>query len=219
MRGASTPLGGPWPIFELRSKPLHRSLVATLILFAGAVLAQPAPPSVRLRGTIEKVDATSLVLKERDGRVILLVFAEDLGVTEVVADDPATLQSGTFVGTTAVPGADGSLSAVEVHVFPEAARGRGEGHRPWDLLPGSTMTNATVTAITSGANDRTMTLRYKDGEKAIHVPNGVPIVMQKPGDRSLLVAGIKVIVTEQMRNGQAVAMRVQVGRNGFSPPM
>jgi hypothetical protein len=198
---------------------LHRSLVATLILFAGAVLAQPAPPSVRLRGTIEKVDATSLVLKERDGHVILLVFAEDLGVTEVVPVDPATLQSGTFVGTTAVPGADGSLSAVEVHVFPEAARGRGEGHRPWDLLPGSTMTNATVMAITSGANDRTMTLRYKDGEKTIHVPNGVPIVTQKPGDRSLLVAGINVIVTEQMRNGQAVAMRVQVGRNGFSPPM
>ena len=133
--------------------------------------------------------------------------------------DPAAIQSGTFVGTTAVPGADGSLSAVEVHVFPEAARGRGEGHRPWDLQPGSTMTNGTVTAITPGATDRMMTLRYKDGEKTIRVPNGVPVITMKAADRSLLVAGAKVIVTEQMRNGQAVATRVQVGRDGFAPPM
>jgi hypothetical protein len=198
---------------------LNRTLVAALIIIAGAAAAQAAEPTVRLRGTIEKVDATSLVLKERDGHVISLVYADDLGVSEVVPIDPAAIQSGTFVGTTAVPRPDGTLSAVEVHVFAEAARGTGEGHRPWDLQPGSTMTNATVTAITPGPNDRTMTLRYKDGEKTIHVPNGVPVVTMKAGDKSLLVVGAKVIVTEQMRNGQAVATRVLVGRNGFAPPM
>jgi hypothetical protein len=81
------------------------------------------------------------------------------------------------------------------------------------------MTNATVATVTAGANDRTLVLRYKDGEKTVRVPNGVPVVTMRPGDRSLLVAGAKVIVTEQMRNGQAVATRVQVGRNGFAPPM
>ncbi|MDQ2735057.1 MAG: hypothetical protein M3Y55_08735 [Pseudomonadota bacterium] len=195
-----------------------RMLAAMLLFVAGAALAEQAP-TVLLRGTIEKVDATTLVLKERDGRIIPLSYADDFSVNEVLPIDPAAIQSGTFVGTTAVSGADGTLSAVEVHVFPEAARGRGEGHRPWDLLPNSTMTNATVTKITSGPNERTMTLHYKDGEKTIRVPNGVPIVTMKPADRALLVAGAKVLVTEQMRNGQAVALRAQVGRNGFTPPM
>jgi hypothetical protein len=198
---------------------LNKILVAASLLLAAAAMAQSAAPTVRLRGTIQKVDASTLVLKERDGRVVSLAYAADFAVTEVVPIDPAAIQSGTFVGATAVPRADGTLSAVEVHVFPEAARGRGEGHRPSDLLPNSTMTNATVTTITSGPNDRTMTLRYKDGEKVIHVPNGVPVVTQQPGDKSLLVAGAAVIVTEQMQDGHAVAMRVQVGRNGFAPPM
>jgi hypothetical protein len=198
---------------------VHRTLAIALILCSAAVVAQPADAPLRLRGTLQKIDPTSVVVTARDGRTVSVALAPDLIVTEVVAIDPAAIQSGTFVGTTAVPGADGTLSAVEVHVFAEAARGTGEGHRPWDLSPGSTMTNATVTTVTSGANDRTMTLRYKDGEKTIHVPNGVPIVTTKAADRSLLVAGAKVIVTEQMRSGQLVATRVLVGRDGFAPPM
>ena len=90
---------------------------------------------MRLRGTIEKADAASLVVKERDGRVIPLVYADNLAVSEVVPIDPSVLQSGTFIGVTAIPGPDGSLLALEVHVFPETARGTGEGHRPWDLRP------------------------------------------------------------------------------------
>lgn len=77
----------------------------------------------------------------------------------MLAIDPATIQSGTFIGTAAVPRADGSLSAFEVPMFPEAARGTGEGHSPWDLQPGATMTNAAVASITPGAGSRTMTLR------------------------------------------------------------
>ena len=133
--------------------------------------------------------------------------------------DPAAIQSGTFIGTASEPSADGSLSALEVLVFPEAARGTGEGHSQWDLKPGSMMTNATVASIAPGAKGRTMTLRYKDGEKTIFVPDGVPIVTVKPGDRSLLVPGAKVIVFSQVRNGQPTALRALAGRDGFSPPM
>ena len=197
----------------------RRILLALGVAIASSVFAQGTAPLTRLRGTIERADAKSVQVKTADGRVVTLGYADDFTVNEVVPVDPAAIQSGTFVGTTAVPGPDGSLSAVEVHVFPEEARGTGEGHRPWDLQPGSTMTNATVTAIKPGANDRTLTLRYKDGEKTIRVPNGVPIVTVKPSDRSLMIPGAKVIVTQQVRDGQAVATRAVVGRNGFAPPM
>ena len=201
-----------------RDEPAEPNPSRGLLLLATAVTAQPAP-SVRLRGAIEKADATSILLKERDGREISLVYADNLAIFEVLPIDPSAIQTGTFVGTTAVPGPDGTLSAVEVHVFPEAARGTGEGHRPWDLLPNSTMTNATVTSITPGPNERTITLRYKDGEKKVVVPNGIPIVTNVSGDRSLLVVGAKVIVDERLQNGQAIMSRVIVGRNGFAPPM
>jgi hypothetical protein len=198
---------------------LNRILLASLAFITAAAAAQqPTPALVRLHGTIEKADVTSLVIRERDGREITLRYAERFVVSEVAPIDPSAIQTGNFVGTTAVPGPDGTLSAVEVHVFAESARGTGEGHRPMDILPNATMTNATVTAITQGANDRTMVLHYKDGEKTIHVPNGVPVVTQNPGDRSLLVPGAKVTVFEQMQDGKAVALRVQVGRNGYTPP-
>jgi len=199
---------------------LKRLLTAALgVLISVAAAAQGAEQTLRIRGTIDQIDAKSMVVKDRGGKATPLVYADDLRVSEVVPIDPAAIQTGAFIGTAAVPRADGSLAAIEVHVFPEDARGTGEGHRPFDLQPGSTMTNATVASVTTGPNDRVVTLRYKDGEKTIHVPNGVPIVTIKPGDKSLLVPGAKVIVSEQVRGGKNVATRVIVGRNGFEPPM
>jgi hypothetical protein len=200
-------------------KTFSRVLIGAAIAAAWGI-SHAADAPIRLRGTIEKVDAKTLVVKAQDGKVIPLALTDSSRVDEVLPIDPNAIQEGTFVGTTAVPRADGSLSAVEVHVFPESARGTGEGHRPWDLKPNSTMTNATVEKITQGSNERTMKLRYKDGEQTIRIPNGVPVVTMKPGDRSLLVTGAKVIVNEQLANGQPpVAARVLVGRNGFEPPM
>ena len=192
--------------------------LAALALFSAAVLAQPAA-TMRLRGSIEKVDATTIVIKERNGETMTLALADTLAVNEVLPLDPAAIQSGKFVGTAAMPGTDGTLAALEVLVFPEAARGTNEGHSPWDLQPGSTMTNATVTAVTPGAKGRSMTLRYKDGEKTILVPDGIPVVTLQPGDRSLLVPGARVLVTAQTRDGKPTALRITAGRNGFAPPM
>ena len=194
-------------------------LLLALALFAATAFAQSPPPSLRLRGTIEKIDPTSMVIKERNGETMTLALADHLAVNEVLPLDPAAIQSGKFVGTAAMPAADGTLAALEVLVFPEAARGTGEGHSPWDLQPGSTMTNATVTAVTPVAKGRSMTLRYKDGEKTIFVPEGIPVVTLQPGDRSLLVPGARVLVTAQNRDGKPTALRITAGRNGFAPPM
>ena len=199
---------------------MNRLFFAAVALCSAVIVsAQPTAPNMRLRGTIEQVDATSMVLKERDGRTMTLAFADPLSLSEALPIDPASIQSGTFVGTAAGAGPDGGLAALEVLVFPEAMRGTGEGHSNWELQPGSTMTNATVAAVAPGATGRTMTLRYKDGEKTIVVPEGVPVVTLKPADRSLLVVGAKVLVTAQNRDGKLTAVRVTAGRNGFAPPM
>jgi hypothetical protein len=198
---------------------MKNAVLLVLALFTATAFAQPAAPTMRLRGTIEKVDQTSIVLKERNGETMTLAIADNFTVSEVLPVDPATIQSGIFVGAAALPGADGTLSALEVLVFPEAMRGTGEGHSQWDLQPGSTMTNATVASVAPATKGRTMTLRYKDGTQTIVVPEGIPVVTLKPADRSLLVPGAKVIVTAQMRNGQPTALRAAAGRNGFQPPM
>lgn len=191
--------------------------IASSLLLAGNVGAQT--PTQRLRGTIVSFDGTSLVMAERGGNTITLALADAFGVNEVVAIPASDIKPGSFIGTAAIPAADGSLSALEVLVFPEAARGTGEGHSAWDLQPGSTMTNATVAELASAPNGRTMKLKYKDGEKTVLVPDNVPIVTVKPGDKALLVPGAKVVVFAQNRDGKMTAMRALAGRNGLTPPM
>ena len=183
--------------------------------------AQPAtqPATQRLRGTLQSFDGSALVLAERSGEVLRLALADNFSVSEVLPIALTAIQPGSFVGAAAVPSADGHLLALEVLVFPEAARGSGEGHYPWDLQPGSTMTNATVADVVAQAQGRTLTLRYKDGEKTLNVPAGAPVVTFKPADRSLLVPGAKLLVTAQLRNGVPTALRALAGRDGFTPPM
>jgi hypothetical protein len=187
------------------------------LLLCSIALAQAPVPTQRLRGVIKSFDGSTLVLAERSGEVVTLALADNFSVNEVTAMEPAAIRPGSFVGIGAVPGADGTLSALEVLVFPEAARGTGEGHYPWDLQPGSTLTNATELVATP--QGRSLKLRYKDGEKTVVVPDNVPIVTFKSGDRALLVAGAKVVVTAQLRDGKPTALRVLAGRGGFAPPM
>lgn len=198
-------------------------LISVALLLGSAVAAAQtpatAPAPMRLRATIEKVDGAALTVKERSGEVVTLTLADNAVVTEVLPIALSAIQPGAFIGTAAMPRPDGTLEALEVLVFPESARGTGEGHRPYDLQPGSTMTNATVADLVASPKGRTLTLRYKDGEKTVQVPDATPVVTFKPGDRSLLVVGCKVIVTAEVRNGQPVATRVLAGRDGFTPPL
>ena len=193
--------------------------LATLSLVCSLALAQAPQPTQRLRGTVESFDGSTLVMKERSGELLRLALADKLSVSEVLPIALSAIQPGSYVGSAAMAAADGSLNALEVLVFPEAARGSGEGHYPWDLMPGSTMTNATVADLVTSAQGRTLTLKYKDGSKLLNVAEGVPVVTFKPADRSLLVPGAKVLVTAQLRDGTPTALRGTAGRNGFAPPM
>jgi hypothetical protein len=194
---------------------------AALALVCSAAFAQtPAGnPTLRLRGSIQSFDGATLVIKERGGEVLSLLLSPDFSVSEVVPVELSSIKAGSYIGTAAMPAPDGSLKALEVVVFPEAARGVGEGSRAWDLLPGSTMTNATVADVVAAPQGRTLTLRYKDGEKVLDVPVGVPVVTYQLGDKSLLVSGAKVMVTARLQDGKPTASRVLAGRNGFAPPM
>jgi hypothetical protein len=197
---------------------MKRFLILLLALACGTAAAQGNPP-VRLRGTVESFDAPNLVIKERSGKLITLTLPDETGVAEVIPTDISSIQPGSFVGTAAMPRADGKLESLEVVVFPEAARGTGEGHYPWDLKPESSMTNATVADLARSPDGRTLTLRYKNGEKTVIIPNGVPVVTFRPGDRALIVPGARVFIVAEPKDDQFTVKRLLIGRNGFQPPM
>ncbi len=188
---------------------------------APSVVAQP---TMRIRGTVVEVDATTLVVKDRKGETLRLARADKMPVSEVYPIALADIKQGSYVGAAAMPQPDGKQKALEVLVFPEAARGSGEGHYPWDLQQESTMTNATVAELAPAPasvmqGGQELKLSYKGGEKTVIVPPDVPVVSFKPADDSLLVPGAKVLVTAQDKNGTMTALRVLAGRNGFAPPM
>jgi hypothetical protein len=200
---------------------VKRFFIFALTLACTLAIAQaPAPsPTQRLRGTVEAFDGSTLVVRERSGEVLRLALADNFSISEVLPIELSVIKAGSYVGTAAMPQSDGTLRALEVLLFPEAARGTAEGHSAWDLQPGSTMTNATVADVVAAPQGRVLRLRYKDGEKTLVIPDGAPIVTFKPGDRTLLVAGAQVLVTAQQRDGKATALRAIAGRNGFAPPM
>ena len=132
--------------------------------------------------------------------------------------DRADILPGSFIGTAALPQADGSQRAIAVTVFPESSRGVGEGHRPFDLLPQSTMTNATVAEVSAAANGRRLQLKYKDGAMLIVVPEDAPVVTFRPGDRNLLVPGASVSLSAQLVDGKPTVLRLNAGKNGFQLP-
>ena len=191
------------------------------VVYVLAASATWAQENVRVRGTIEDVEGQTLVVKSRDGSDVKVALPDNAAVVGITSASISDIKPGSFVGVTGVPQADGSQKAVEVHIFPEAMRGTGEGHRPWDLRPQSTMTNANVQETVAGVEGRTLTLKYKDGEKKIIVPPDAPIVSYVPGDKSELKPGVKIFIAAATArpDGTLEAPRVNFGKNGLTPPM
>ena len=205
---------------QLRLAPAF-ILAATLAGFIGQATAQTPLPTVRIRGNIVSVTPTNIVVKARSGEVVDLLMADNMRISEVYPIKLEDIKPGSYIGTAAMPQADGTQKAIAVSVFPEAARGTAEGHGPFDLLPQSTMTNATVDDVGTIANTaagRTLKLKYKDGEKIVIVPADAPVVTSKPGDKSLLVPGASVSLFAQEVAGKPTVLRVNAGKNGFALP-
>jgi hypothetical protein len=199
---------------------LHLLTATTLgvAIAAALALAQDAP--VRIRGTIEKVEGDTYIVRARDGAALKLKLAANATVVALVQAAPADIKQGAYIGVAGMPQPDGSQKALEVHIFPESMRGVGDGHRNWDLQPSSTMTNGNVEQAAASSDGQTVTLKYKDGEKKIAIPPGIPIVLYVPGEASELKPGAKIFVSAASRqpDGTLQAGRVNVGR-GVAPPM
>jgi hypothetical protein len=205
-----------------RRSMLFRPLVAFTVVVASAfaAVAQQPPSPSRVRGTIESVDGDVLSVKSRSGEDVKLHMTGDARVVGIIKISLSDIKVGSFIGATTVPGPDGSQNAVEVHVFPEDMRGTGEGSRPYDLRPNSTMTNATVAQAVAGNDGHTLMVKYKDGEKKVAVAPDTPVVTYVPADKSDLKAGAKIIAfVKQLPDGSFETNRISVGRDGLTPPM
>jgi hypothetical protein len=184
------------------------------------VLAQQPPTPTRVRGTIEAVDGDVIAVKSRGGEDFKLRMTGDIRVVGITRISLSDVKVGSFIGATTVPGPDGSQNAIEVHVFPEDMRGTGEGSRPFDLRPNSTMTNATVAESVAGNDGHTLLIKYKDGEKKVTILPDTAVVSYVPADKSDLKAGAKVIaMMKKLPDGSFETNRVSVGRDGLTPPM
>ena len=190
--------------------------LALLFLLAATTAAFAQAPT-RVRGTITALDGDVLSVKSREGKDVKIHLASNVGVTTA---KKATLDElkGKFVGVTAVQ-KDGRMTALEVHAIPPQAK---PGHFPWDLEPGSTMTNANLDGIAqvsgqSGGNE--ITLNYQGGSQKVVVPPGTPIVSFDPGSRADLKPGETIWTNaRQEADGKIVAERLNVSKDGVRPP-
>ena len=189
---------------------------AVALLFATSFAAAQAPQTMRVRATLENVSVPMLTAKARDGAEMKIKLADNAPVNEVVKASLADIKENSYIAVTAMPQPDGSQKAVAILIFPEAMRGVGEGHRPWDLEANSTMTNATVAEQVAGTDGQTVTVKYKDGDKKILVTPATIIVTYKKAATSDLKAGQKIFVAaaKKLDDGTLEAPNVAYGDVG-----
>jgi hypothetical protein len=174
-----------------------------------------------VRGVITAFDGRTLEVKSSEGNLLKIDVTDKSGISSMFPFPPNELKQGSYVGVAAnKKGVGGKLFALEVHVFPQALSGMGQGHREWDLSPGSTMTNANIDAIVEGKDGKELTLNYTGGTQQIIVPPSTPVVTFVAGDKSLLIVGAQVYLVGKLEsNGSVTAQHIQVGKDGLKPPM
>jgi hypothetical protein len=192
----------------------------TLTLAGAAVAQSSADKPERIRGEIVSVSGNTLQVHRRSGDTVTVEMKDSTGLNAVKAIQLSDIKPGSYVGAAATPGPDGKLTAKEVLVFPEAARGTGEGHYAWDLGSNSSMTNANVDTVVQGTSGRDLKLSYKGGSNTVNVPTTVPVVTLIPATHDDLTTGKKVFVVAVPEKGGAYEGKVVVvEKDGVVPPM
>jgi hypothetical protein len=196
----------------MRTKRMFAAIAVTAALAAVPALAQ------RVRGTIESVDGSTLVIKQGEGPDVTVKLTDNVQVFGIVPATLTDVKTGAFIGVGAMPQSDGSQKAIQVMIFAESQRGLGEGFRPWDR-PGTTMTNATVDTTVAGVDGQEVTVKYKDGEKKIIIGKDAVIRAYVAGDKSELKPGahIAIVRADKMPDGTLQTARINVGRAGVVP--
>ncbi|HTV37231.1 MAG TPA: hypothetical protein VMF12_12440 [Xanthobacteraceae bacterium] len=184
-------------------------------LLATSFAAAQAPQVVRVRGTIENVSGSVIDVKDRSGAVMKVKLADNAPVSEVVKASLADVTEGSFIAVTAMPQPDGSQKAIEISIFPAGAHPP-DGFRPWDFAPNSTMTNATVGNEVADKEGKTLTVKYKDGEKKVIVPADALIVTSKKASLADVKAGQKIMIfaAKKLPDGTFEAPNMSFGDYG-----
>jgi hypothetical protein len=203
------------------SKTMRLALALTGFVLFGAMSPASAQETVRLRGTIERVEGPVYIVKNRDGAEVKLTVTDNPLFVAIVKSTMADIKPGMFVGSTGMPQPDGTQKAIEVHIFPESMRGTGEGHYDWDLKPQTKMTNANVEQTVGGVDGQVLSVKYKDGEKKLLVTPETAVVSYVAGDKADLKPGTKIFVgaAKKQADGTLQTPRITYGKDGLMPPM
>ncbi len=200
---------------------IQRALAATSFALICIALPASAQETIRIRGTIERVEGPVYVVKNRDGAELKLTVTDNPLFVAIVKSTMADIKPGMFVGSTGTSQPDGSQKAIEVHIFPESMRGTGEGHYDWDLKPQTKMTNANVEQTVAGVDGPILSVKYKDGEKKLLVTPETAVVTYVTGNKDDLKPGTKVFVAaaKKQPDGTVQTPRITYGKDGLVPPM
>jgi hypothetical protein len=196
-----------------------RTLAALSFVSICFVLPAAAQETVRIRGTIERIEGPVYVVKNRDGAELKLTVTDPPLFVAIAPSTLADIKQGMFVGSAGTMQPDGTQKAIEVHIFPESMRGTGEGHYDWDLKPNTKMTNANVEQTVAGVDGQVLSVKYKDGEKKILVTPETVVVTYVPGSKDELKPGTKIFVAaaKKQPDGTLQNPRITYGRNGAGP--
>ncbi|MDB5637750.1 MAG: hypothetical protein JWP51_2658 [Bradyrhizobium sp.] len=198
---------------------IARLLAALSLASISIALPAAAQETVRVRGTIERIEGPVYVVKNRDGAEVKLTVTDNPLFVAIAPSTMADIKPGMFVGSAGMMQPDGTQKAIEVHIFPESMRGTGEGHYDWDLKPQSKMTNGNVEQSVAAVDGPVLSVKYKDGEKKLVVTPETVVVSYVPGNKDDLKPGTRIFVAaaKKQPDGTLQTPRITYGRNGAGP--